>query len=109
MTGFRRSNSAYQAVVWDADGTMSDLGTLGGSQSYAEAINDSGVVVGWSLTKGKGKNDGPQRAFVWNDGVMVDLNTLMISGPTVTKPRAINNAGQIIAWSGSTSVLLTPQ
>jgi probable HAF family extracellular repeat protein len=67
------------------------------------------VVVGWSSTKGKGKNDGPNRAFIWNGGNMVDLNTLMTSGPTVTKPRGINNAGQIIAWSGSTSVLLTPQ
>ena len=33
---------------------MSDLGTLGGSGSYAYGINNSGQVVGYSYTTGNG-------------------------------------------------------
>jgi probable HAF family extracellular repeat protein len=109
MAGFRRNGSVDRAVVWNSAGTMSDIGTLGGFEAVAEAINDAGMIVGWATTPGKGRNDGAQRAFRWNGGTMADLNTLIVSGPTLTSGRAINNAGQILCWSGSTPVLLTPQ
>lgn len=109
MAGFRRNGSVDRAVVWNGAGAMSDLGTLGGSEATALSINSAGHVVGWASTKGKGKNDGPQHAFVWGGGGMVDLNNLTTSGPTLSQGRGINNAGQILCWSGGTSVLLTPQ
>ncbi len=112
VVGDRRNSTIERAVVWEPTGssyTMYDVGTLGGSESVAHSINDSGVAVGWALSKGKGGKDGPQRAFVWSGGSMVDLNTLTVSGPALTQGRQINNAGQILCWSGSTSVLLTPQ
>jgi probable HAF family extracellular repeat protein len=37
------------AFLYD-NGTMTDLGTLGGSYSFANAVNDSGEVVGYSTT-----------------------------------------------------------
>src|SRR5207245_208275 len=37
------------AFVWTS-GTMTDLGTLGGSSSGAEAINDGGQIVGFADT-----------------------------------------------------------
>ena len=49
-----------------------DLGTLGGADSSAVAVNDSGEVVGWSDTPA-----GDQHAFSWTaSGGMVDLGTL---------------------------------
>ena len=36
------------AFLWQ-NNSYASLGTLGGSQSYANGINDSGLVVGWSL------------------------------------------------------------
>ena len=40
---------ANRAFVW-ANGTIHDLGTLGGSSSSAVAINDRGEIAGWSTT-----------------------------------------------------------
>jgi len=42
-------------------GDMIDLGTLGGSKSQAEAINDAGYVVGFTDTPSG------RRAFIWSD------------------------------------------
>jgi probable HAF family extracellular repeat protein len=48
-----------------------DLGTLGGTNSAAQFINDSGQVVGSTLNA-----FGEQRAFLWKKGVMTDLGTI---------------------------------
>jgi probable HAF family extracellular repeat protein len=60
------SDDRSHAFMW-SDGTMRDLGTLGGSQSYAQAINDRGVVTGWSFTAA-----GIVRGFIW-DGTMHEI------------------------------------
>ena len=48
----------------------SALGSLGGSQSEAYAVNDVGQIVGWSLT-----SSGIPRGFLWQDGTMIELAT----------------------------------
>jgi len=52
--------------------TVTDLGTLAESPSSgAEAINESGQIVGWS---GSGPDSGDTRGFIWQqDGGMADL------------------------------------
>jgi probable HAF family extracellular repeat protein len=67
---------------------MTDLGTLGGSRSEVEAINEAGQVVGSSLLA-----DGSQHAFIWQDRVMTDLGTLGGSGSQAFE---INEAGQVL-------------
>src|SRR5262245_24573178 len=61
--------------------TMTDLGTLGGSQSEANAVDADGHVVGTSWTVG----DTARHAFLWTAaGGMVDLGTLGGSSSVAT-------------------------
>ncbi len=55
------------------DGMMHDLGTLGGSYSFAFNINDRSEIVGESDTA-----DGDTHAFVVRGGVMIDLDSQVI-------------------------------
>jgi probable HAF family extracellular repeat protein len=75
-----------------ASGTMADLGSLTGAFSVAQAINDRGVVVGWSNA---GFNI--DHAFLYAAGVMTDLGTL--TGQGSSGAYDINNAGQVVGWS----------
>jgi probable HAF family extracellular repeat protein len=86
---------ASHAFLYDSAG-MHDLGTLGGVQSSAKSINASGQIVGWSLTEGKKFES--LRPFLYQDGHMIDLNSLLPpgSGWALTSANAINDAGQIV-------------
>jgi probable HAF family extracellular repeat protein len=100
-----------ETALWDL-GLATDLGSLGGSSTSPRDINDEGVIVGAATLAGK---TAPQRAFIYNNGPMTDLNTLAPVGNLVLQgANRINNSGQILAWgtpSHSTTavgVLLTP-
>jgi probable HAF family extracellular repeat protein len=71
---------------------ITDLGTLGGTQSQASAINDNGDIAGTSLTTG----DAEIRAFLYSNGVMQPLGTL--SGGD-TYGNGINNARLVVGDS----------
>ena len=77
--------------------TLTDLGTLGGWYSYANNLNDRGMVVGVSLTA-----TDVERAFVWTpdgpngSGTMHDLGTL--PGWDHSGAYAINNHGDIAGY-----------
>jgi len=74
--------------------TITDLGTLGGTNSDATGINASGQVVGYSELPG-----GTTHAFLWQNGTMTDLGTL---GGTHSYASGINSAGQIVGRSFTT-------
>jgi probable HAF family extracellular repeat protein len=81
-------SSGASACLWD-HGAPQDLGNLGGSGAVAQAINDSGQIVGYSNT-GNGYN----HAFLWQNGSLQDLGTL--TGGSYSGATAINNLGQIV-------------
>lgn len=70
------------------------LGTLGGDESYANAINERGEVVGVSRLAA-----GQDRAFLWRDGVMTDLGLLGPGGSASSRAVAINERGQVVGGS----------
>src|SRR4030067_2703508 len=87
VVGYIQTNTQEDhAFLW-SNGVMSDLGTLGGTLSYAHAINDKGEVIGefWSGVNSK--------SFLYKDGVMNDLGTL--GGTTSSQAGDINKKGQI--------------
>ena len=105
-----RNNSIFHACLWDVNG-IHDLGTLGGTNYFAYDINDNEQIVGGSMIP---SDNLYSRAFIWQNGVMKDLDTLIPqdSGWTLWTARGINNNGLIIGngiHNGvSSSFLLTP-
>jgi probable HAF family extracellular repeat protein len=71
---------------------MRDLGTLGGTYSFAYALNAGGQVAGYAYT-----SNGLIHAFLWSSGTgMQDLGTL---GGFYSGAYAINASGQVAGQS----------
>ncbi|MCL4197342.1 MAG: DUF3466 family protein [Phycisphaerales bacterium] len=83
--------NTIHAVLWLADGTPVDLGTLGGEDSEAHGINELSEIIGQSDLPDFGFH-----AFLWRDGMMIDLGDLGVPGSSAN---AINNLGQIVGRS----------
>ncbi len=88
--------------------TLVALGTLGGSTSFASAINDSGQVVGaaetnqveyLASTNGTERQRNVTHAFVYEGGKMQDVGTL---GGKNSSAAAINDKGQIVGQAETT-------
>jgi probable HAF family extracellular repeat protein len=85
------------------NGTMTDLGNLGGIWTGATAINDRGQIVGYAGLPAMGGNLYPETAFLYENGVMRDLGGL-VSDPDRefgSAARGINNLGQVVGVAGA--------
>lgn len=85
------------SFLWE-HGVMTNLGALGGIQSFPEAINDCSQVVG-EFTVLDSEGTGISHAFRWKDGLKQDLGT--VAGDSDSIAYAINHKGQIVGGSGS--------
>jgi probable HAF family extracellular repeat protein len=87
------AGSGQHRAFFYSGGQLVDIGTLGGNDMRAAAINSSGAVVGTA--------DG-NRAFLYHDGVLQNLGTL--PGDAFSNANDINDAGIIVGGSsGGTS------
>ncbi|MCH8053183.1 MAG: DUF3466 family protein [Planctomycetes bacterium] len=90
VTGFYfGADGNYHAFYW-ADGTMIDLGTLGGDVAFPLSVNGSNAIVGWSRFD---VEVNAAHAFLYSDGAMIDLGTF---GGANSTARDINNAGLVV-------------
>ncbi len=94
-------DGSIHAILWtlgaDKEGIIQDLGTLGGTNSYALAINEAGQVVGYSETgefyEEEGVNMPIRHAFLWDKGVMYDFP--FIPPYPFSEAVAVNASGEV--------------
>lgn len=84
--------SHKRAYLYTTNRTI-DLGTFGGKQSDAIAINDAGQVVGHLYTE---YHDGQKRAVLYHASKVVEIGTF---GGNVSTGEAINSAGQVVGYA----------
>lgn len=86
------STSTIHAIRYD--GAFHDLGTLGqGFYSRSSAINDDGLIAGYSMTFGF--NFDSRHGFLYN-GALIDLGTL---GGSFSEATGLNNFGHVVGSS----------
>jgi probable HAF family extracellular repeat protein len=98
--------TTFYAAVWlnGADGAVTNIGVLPGDfAAFATGINNRGQVVGNNFDA----NFNWSHGFIWQDGVMTDLNALIPADSNlfIISASNINEAGQI---SGMGTVLKGP-
>ncbi|HEU0297499.1 MAG TPA: PKD domain-containing protein [Anaerolineales bacterium] len=90
-----------QAFVWK-DGVLTRL-LLSGHNSQAAGMNEAGQVIGYADTFDSTGNSTGDHAFLWENGVMIDLGTfgggLGAPSNTDSYPTAINEAGQVVGYA----------
>jgi probable HAF family extracellular repeat protein len=90
--GWPANNTNTHAFLYNGAKTT-DLGTLGGDESVAEAIDDAGQVVGQSTAA-----DGETHAFIYSNGTMKDLG--IPHGGNSSTAIAVSSNGLIVGELG---------
>jgi probable HAF family extracellular repeat protein len=92
------ANLFTHAVLWNLGSTIK-LGSLGGSEAWAQDINNRGQITGTSLVRG----NKAFHAFLWQNGTMTDLGALR--GYPSSYALGMNDKGQIVGESCTASAL----
>lgn len=104
MAGAYYPSGKTHAMMLLSDGTITDLGTLGGNFTNSEAygINENGQIVGASWYFTMSNPAVIKHAFLYSNGTMTDLGTL---GGTYSCAMDINNNGQVVGYAGAYGAL----
>ena len=92
-------NARNRAFIYNSSrNTHSILGTLGGRDSWAYGINNSGQVTGYSAIA---QDQSTVHAFIYKDGTFTDIGAVL--GSTETVALGINASGQVAGYASSNS------
>lgn len=107
--------------IWDGTAGTTGLqmisNPLGRETTSASAMNNHGQIVGSALTQHTQTGAGDSHAFLWDNGTLIDLGTLLQgTGWYLTDAYGINDKGQIVVganqrgftYGTTTTLLLTP-
>ena len=97
MTLFAALATPVRLAAQQPPYTIIDLGTLGGTFSAGDSINNKDWVVGGATLPG----DTALHAFLWRKGLMRDLGTL--GGPNSTALFPLNERGEITGFSDTST------
>lgn len=92
-----------QAFLWQPSAGVNWLSSLGGDWSAANGMNDSGAVVGFSLTTAN-----LQHAFLWTPASAMQDLTPDLTSTGGAAARAINSTNQVVGYyfpNGSSNTL----
>ncbi len=93
--------SQFRPFLREPNGAWIDLGTFGGDEGHAHAINDHLQVVGFARDPGQ-----RHMGFLWSLSTgMLDLGHL---GGTFCNPEDLNNLGQVVGSSRDAAGNLRP-
>lgn len=96
------ATALFQTVASASTYQLVDLGTLGGTQSFALDVNNNRQVTGNSLvTSDPGSTGSLLRAYQWTSGTMTNLGSMAPIPPSTSTNRfargfAINDAGVVV-------------
>jgi probable HAF family extracellular repeat protein len=103
--GYLAGNATFHAALWNTVHNITDLGVLGDDQcSYAAGINLHGQIVGSSIPVCD-SDPSTFRAFLWEDGSLFDLNSLVPSNSPLYLQvvQNINERGEIAGTGADVS------
>ena len=99
IVGFQNPGSGgAHAAIFDGNGGFQDLGALGLTDSQASDINQAGLIVGHAFGEDS-TGTFAAKSFVYANGVMTDLLTLVAPGSGWTElfqANGVNDLGQIV-------------
>lgn len=103
-----------RAFLWTPGGTdgvphnpqMKHLGSLGGADSQAWGINNSGFVTGWSFLSAKACDEEMSRIFIWDsvEGMTAVRGEDNYYSYFYGAGNSINETGQIVGWQYGSGV-----
>ncbi len=96
MIASNATAATTSSYLWSPDGTLTNIGNLGGKSTHALEVNDQGQVIGRSET-----SLGIESAFFWSrETGMLDLGG--------SKAVALNEQGQVVGWASSYAFFWDP-
>jgi probable HAF family extracellular repeat protein len=96
IVGFYGAGNEHGFLYTLGNASFTDLGVAPGqARSFAMDINNLGQIVGYCDV-----SNGPEVASIYQDGSMVDLNTLLppSSGWQLERATGINDSGEIVGY-----------
>jgi probable HAF family extracellular repeat protein len=92
---FLAPDPPLRAFRW-SNGVLRDLGDFGSTPNYALGINDRGQVTGYATLPTGFHN---QKAFIWSNGRLIDIDRRPASALPFSLGEAINNLGHVVGSS----------